>query len=181
MKKLYSLAFYALITPAITLGSGALLAAQDNSENHDLGEQSMGRDAAQETQNPEQDKDVTKSKYNTAGPTEQKPGDQAGLQNKGLMDSPPANGMAASGLMGTDLKTSGDERLGEIGDLIIDQDGKVVAVIVNVGGYLGTGEKHVAIDWNAVKMSGNADDRDLRVDMTRDDLQSATSYEKPND
>jgi|AZIH01.1.fsa_nt_gi sporulation protein YlmC with PRC-barrel domain len=181
MRKLYSLAFYALITPAISLGSGALLAAQGSSENPDLGEQDMGQDAAPETQNPEEENETIKSKYNTAGPTEQKPGDQSGMHNKGLMDSPPANGVAASDLIGTDLKTSGDESVGEIGDLIIDQDGKVVAVVVNVGGYLGMGEKYVIIDWNAVKMSGNADARDLRVDMTRDDLQSAPSYEKPND
>ncbi len=180
MQKLYSLAFYVLITPAITLGSGALLAAKGSSENPDLGEQEMGQDAAPETQNPEQDKEVTKSKYNTFESTEQKPGAQSGMQNKGLMDSAPANGMAASDLMGTDLKNSDDESVGEIGDLIIDQDGKVVAVVVNVGEYLGMGEKNVTIDWNAVKMSGNADDRDLRVDMTRDELQSAPEYRKQN-
>ncbi|NMT63869.1 hypothetical protein DIT72_09710 [Marinobacter orientalis] len=49
----------------------------------------------------------------------------------------------------------------------------MVAVVVSVGGFLGMGEKHVAINWDAVKMSGNPDDRDLRVDMTRDELQSA--------
>ncbi len=46
------------------------------------------------------------------------------------MESPPANGMAASDLIGPELKTSGDESVGEIGDLIIDQIGKVVAVVV---------------------------------------------------
>ncbi len=65
----------------------------------------------------------------------------------------------------------------EIGDLIIDQDGQVVAVVVNVGGFLGMGEKDVAIDWNKVKMSGNADDRDLRVDMTREELETASEFE----
>ncbi|PHQ27133.1 hypothetical protein CLH62_06030 [Marinobacter guineae] len=49
MKKLHSLAFYALITPVLTLGSGAVLAAQ-GSEDTDLGEQSMGQDADPETQ-----------------------------------------------------------------------------------------------------------------------------------
>ncbi len=180
MKKLHSLAFYALITPALTLGSVAVFAAQ-GSEDTDLGEQSMGQDADSETQSPEQDKEVTKSKYNTAEPTDQQTGEQSGMQNKGYLDSLPANGMAASDLIGTDLKTSGDESVGEINDLIIDQDGKVAAVVVNAGRYLGMGEKHVAIDWNAVKMSGNADDRDLRVDMTADALQSAPSYEKPAD
>lgn len=65
MKKLQSLLFYALLTPAIALSSGALLAAESSSEEPDLGEQSMGHDAAPETQSPEQDKEVTKSRYNS--------------------------------------------------------------------------------------------------------------------
>lgn len=181
MKKLHSLAFYALVVPAITLGSGALLAAQDSSENTDVGEQDMGHDAAPETQGSEQDKEVTKSKYNKSAQTDQKMGDQSGMQNKNYMDSPPANGMAASDLIGTDLKTSDDESVGEIDDLIIDQDGKVVGVVVNVGEFLGMGEKRIAIDWNAVKVSDTPEDRDLRVDMAREDLQSAPGYEKLDD
>ncbi|GGC59402.1 PRC-barrel domain-containing protein [Marinobacter halophilus] len=178
MKKLHSLLFYALLTPTITLGSGHLLAAQGSSEDTDLGEQSMGHDADPATQSPEHDKKVIKSKYNTAEPAGQNTGAQAGTQNRDNMASPPANGIAASDLIGAELKTTGDQSVGEISDLIIGQDGKVAAVVVNVGQYLGMGEKHVAIDWNAVKMSGNPDDRELRVEMTGEELQSAPSYEK---
>lgn len=180
MKKLHSLAFYALLTPAITLGSGALLAAQASSENTDLGEQSMGHDAETEMQGSQQGQDATKSSYNSDGAaqTDQKMGNQSGMPSKGFVKSAPADGMTASDLIGKDLKTSDDESLGEISNLIIDQDGKIVAVVVNVGGFLAIGEKDVAIEWNAVKMSGNPDDRELRVDMTRDDLESAPSYEK---
>ncbi len=97
MKTLHSLVFYALVTPAITLGSGALLAEQDSSDSRDVGEQSMGKDADPETQSSEQDKEVTKSKYNKTEQTEktekteqteqteqtdQEKGDQSGMQNK---------------------------------------------------------------------------------------------------
>ena len=181
MKKLHTLAFYVLVAPALTLGSGALLAAESNDEDTDIGEQSMGQDADPEKQSPEQDKEVTKSRYNADEPTDQKTDDQPGMQGMGHMESPPADGMAASDLIGRELKTSGDESVGEIGDLIIDRDGKVAAVLVNVGGFLGMGEKHVAIDWNAVEMSGNSEEQELRVDMTRDELESAPSYEKSDD
>ncbi len=140
MKKLHSLAFYALVTSIITLGSGAFFVAQASDETADLEKQSMG-----------------------------------------YMKSPPANSMMASDLIGTDLKASGGESVGEISDLIIDQDGKVGAFLVNVGGFLAMGEKRIAIDWNAVTMSGNTGDQDPQVDMTRDDLQSAPSYERLDD
>ncbi|NMT64366.1 PRC-barrel domain-containing protein [Marinobacter orientalis] len=181
MKKLHSLLFYALLTPAITLGSGAVLAAQGSSENTDMGEQSMGHDAAPAMQGPEHDKNVTKSRYNTDELADEKMGDPSRVQNKDYMNSLPTNGLVASDLIGAELKTSDDQSVGEIGDLIIDQDGRVAAVVVNAGGYLGMGEKHVAIGWNAVKISGNPDNPDLRVDMTADDLQSAPSYEKSPD
>jgi sporulation protein YlmC with PRC-barrel domain len=176
MRKLQLLAFYALLTPAITLGPGGLLAAQPSSETTDLGEQSMGHDAEPGKHGSQQDQNATKSRYNTAQ-TDQKPGDQSGTQNSIYMDSPPANGMVASALIGTDLKSSDGESAGRISDLIIDQNGKVEAVLVNTGGLLAMGEKRVAIDWKAIKRSASPDDQDLRVDMTRDDLQSAPGYE----
>ena len=86
--------FYALVTPAIALGSGALLAEQDSSDTKDVGEQSMGKDADPETQSAEHDKEVVKSKYNKTEKTEkaektektektdQEKGDQSGMQNK---------------------------------------------------------------------------------------------------
>ncbi|MCR8914068.1 PRC-barrel domain containing protein [Marinobacter panjinensis] len=172
MKKLHSLAFYALVAPAITLGSGAVLAAQASSENEDLGEQSMGQDADREKQSSQQNQDAMESSNKTAQ------SDQSGMKNQSYLGSAPPNGMQASDLIGTDLKTSGDESVGEIGDLIIDQDGKVMAVVVSVGGFLGMGEKHVAISWDKVQTSSNADDRDLRVDVTRDELESAPGFEK---
>lgn len=178
MKKLHSLAFYALVAPAITLGSGAVFAAQADSENKDLGEQSMGQDADQSKQSSKHGEDATKSSYNESAQSDQKTGDQSGMKDKGYMASAPAQGMQASDLIGSDLKTSGDESVGEIGDLIIDQDGKVVAVVVSVGGFLGMGEKHVAISWDQVQMSSNADDRDLRVDVTREELESAPGFKK---
>lgn len=180
MKKLHSFAFYALVTPAITLGSGTLLAAQSSSDSGAMQGQSVSQDADREMQSSQTGQDSMKSDTKSAQ-TEQKMGDQSGMQNKSYMDSPPTNGMAASDLIGTDLKTSGDESLGEIGDLIIDQDGKVAAVVVNIGGFLGMGEKNVAITWDNIKMSDNPDNRDLRVDMTRDELQSAPTYEQQDD
>lgn len=90
MKKLHSLAFYALFTPAITLGSGALLAEEDSSGDRDVGEQSMGHEAEPEEQNTEQHEEATKSKYNKSEQTtDQKSGDQSGMQSKGDKESTP--------------------------------------------------------------------------------------------
>lgn len=169
MKKLHSLAFYALVAPAITLGSGTVFAGQADSDNKDLGEQSMGHDAAPS----QQGQDATKSSYNKNAQSDHKEG---GMKNRGYLDSAPANGMQASNLIGADVKNSGNEEVGSISDLIIDQDGQVVGVVVGVGGFLGMGEKDVAIGWDDVRKSGTADEQELRIDVTREELEAASEF-----
>lgn len=178
MNKLHALAFYGLVAPAITLGSGAVFGAQTDSENKDVGEQSMGQDTDPAKQTSQQSEDATQSSDNKTAQSDPKADQQSGMKNQGYLASAPANGMQASELIGTELKTSGDESVGEIGDLIIDQNGQVVAVVVSVGGFLGMGEKHVAIEWDAVQMSATPDNQELRVDTTREELESAPNFEK---
>lgn len=90
MKKLHALAFYALITPAIALGSTALLASHHGSENKDLGEQDMDNHAKSGKQDSEHHKEAKKSKYNEANTTGQDDsdmGDQSGMKKKDDMES----------------------------------------------------------------------------------------------
>lgn len=99
MKKLHALAFYALIAPAITLGSTALLASHHGSENKDLGEQDMDDHAKPGEQNSEHHEEAKKSKYNKSDTTGQadkddrEMGDQSGMQKKDEMQSTSDNGM----------------------------------------------------------------------------------------
>ncbi len=90
MKKLHALAFYALITPAIALGSTALLAAHHGSENKDLGEQDMDTHAKPGKQDSEHHQEAKKSKYNeenAAGQDGSEMSDQSGMKEKDEMES----------------------------------------------------------------------------------------------
>jgi sporulation protein YlmC with PRC-barrel domain len=49
------------------------------------------------------------------------------------------------------IDTEGSE-LGMVEDIIVDQEGRLVAVLVGIGGFLGIGEKVVAIDTAAVRV-----------------------------
>ena len=84
----------------------------------------------------------------------------------------------ASHLIGADVQTANNEDIGDVSDLIIGSDGQVMAIVVSVGGFLGMGEKDVAIGWDHVKRSGTADDVELRVDVTRDELKAAPGFAK---
>ena len=51
----------------------------------------------------------------------------------------------ASNLIGKSVYNAQDEAIGDINDLVTDESGKVLAVLIGTGGFLGMGEKDVAI------------------------------------
>lgn len=69
------------------------------------------------------------------------------------------------------------QSVGDINDLVIDKQGNIVAVVVGVGGFLGIGEKDVAIPFKSLQMmrSGNNEER-IVVSVTRNDLTNAPAF-----
>lgn len=57
----------------------------------------------------------------------------------------------ASKLMGLDVYNEGNEKLGDINELILDKNGKVAAVVIGVGGFLGMGEHDIAVSMDKLK------------------------------
>jgi len=66
-----------------------------------------------------------------------------------------------------------NNKIGEIDDVLLSPDGKVNALIVGVGGFLGMGEKHVALPFNAVKHTTKDGKVYLTLDTTSDALKAA--------
>jgi hypothetical protein len=46
-----------------------------------------------------------------------------------------------------------DNKIGDVDDVLIDKEGRVTAVIIGVGGFLGMGEKDVAVPFSSVRAS----------------------------
>lgn len=56
-----------------------------------------------------------------------------------------------SKMIGLNVYNSSNEKLGDINELLTDQNGKIAAVVIGVGGFLGVGERDVAIPFDKVK------------------------------
>ena len=67
-------------------------------------------------------------------------------------------------------------RIGEINDAFVDKDGKVVAFIIGVGGFLGLGEKDVAVPFNSVHVTLKDSKPYLTMNTTKELLMNATGY-----
>jgi sporulation protein YlmC with PRC-barrel domain len=57
----------------------------------------------------------------------------------------------ASKLEGLDVYNPNNEKIGDISELLVDSSGKIQAVVVGVGGFLGIGERDVAIPMDQIK------------------------------
>lgn len=90
---------------------------------------------------------------------------------------------AAETLPATDTVQPGAEKdwddVGEINDVILGRDGQIKAVVLGVGGFLGMGEKNVAVPMQDVKFVKNGDgpnDFFLVVNANKDVLTNAPAY-----
>jgi sporulation protein YlmC with PRC-barrel domain len=120
--------------------------------------------------------------------------------------SPQPGQIMGSDLRGTRVYGANNESIGDISDLLLDKQGQVVAAIVGVGGFLGIGQKDVAVPFQALEIvpegaasgsgggtssspatTGSAGtagsgtgtmnpDRVVLRNMTRADLESAPSF-----
>jgi sporulation protein YlmC with PRC-barrel domain len=75
--------------------------------------------------------------------------------------------------------TAGDdaEEIGNISDLVFDESGQITAVVIGVGGFLGIGEKAVAVDFQSLEFTLAADNTERWVlPTTADALTAAPDF-----
>ncbi|GGC78375.1 PRC-barrel domain-containing protein [Vreelandella lutescens] len=97
----------------------------------------------------------------------------------------PENTFHSDSLTGNQVRSSveNDEDIGTINDLIIDEDGQIQAVVVGVGGFLGMGEKDVAIEWDSLELTKGEDGEEyvISVNASEEALQEAQEYDRDSD
>lgn len=81
-------------------------------------------------------------------------------------------------LVGNAVVNQQNEEIGSINQLIITQDGQIAAVVVGVGGFLGIGEKNVAVSWDQLQITQNPETQEMvaSVNMDRQQLEDAPEF-----
>src|ERR1017187_11016590 len=92
------------------------------------------------------------------------------------MSSLPTDSSTVTNYYKQDVYDKGQNSVGKIDDVLIDKSGKITALIVGVGGFLGAGEKDVALPFSAVSSEKKNDKWYLTVDETKDSLKNAAGY-----
>jgi sporulation protein YlmC with PRC-barrel domain len=80
-------------------------------------------------------------------------------------------------LIGLNVYNAANEKIGDINDLILASDGQITSAVIGVGGFLGMGEKLVAVPFSDLKFgrdsSGNAR---VSLSSTKEALEKAPDF-----
>lgn len=122
-------------------------------------------------------------------PLRQRAGDGGAVQDPNIQnptsnDAQPTvtvfDRLEVQGILGKEVRSGADENMGRIVDVIVDRSGQVRAAIIDFGGFLGVGNRKVAVAWNALRFPPDAKDPKkvsrIGLDLTRDQVQAAPEY-----
>jgi sporulation protein YlmC with PRC-barrel domain len=94
-----------------------------------------------------------------------------------ILSSIPTDAMTVTHWYKQNVYDPSDAKIGEIMDVLVDRDGKIVALIVGAGGFLGMGAKDVAVPVNAVQFKTKDNNKWYPVmNTTKDALKNAPGY-----
>lgn len=86
-----------------------------------------------------------------------------------------------SDLTGATVYSPQDEAIGDVNDVIVSRDGKVDGLVVGVGGFLGIGEKDVAIQMSEIKLMDTDTGIKLVMEANKDELAAAPEFKSKTD
>jgi len=85
-----------------------------------------------------------------------------------------ATDMRASKMIGTAVYDGSDQKIGSIGDLVVDRDGRVSEVVIGVGSFIGGGDKNIAVKFADLK---RGKDNRLVLNTTKDALKQMVAFD----
>ena len=85
----------------------------------------------------------------------------------------------AHGVLGRDVRSSTEQDMGHIVDVIVDRAGMVRAAVIDFGGFLGVGSRKIVVDWDALHFGRVANKGDsITLDLTKEQVIAAPEYQE---
>jgi hypothetical protein len=83
---------------------------------------------------------------------------------------------ASASILGKRVRAQDGEDLGRLVDILADREGRVRIAIIEFGGFLGVGNRRIAVDWSLLKFKPGDEDEPVTVDASRAKLQGTPEY-----
>jgi PRC-barrel domain len=83
--------------------------------------------------------------------------------------------LTVQAVLGREVRSVADENMGRIVDIIVDHSGQVRAAVIDFGGFLGVGNRKIAVDWSILRF-GSGEKSRVVVDLKRAQVKAAPEY-----
>jgi sporulation protein YlmC with PRC-barrel domain len=143
---------------ALLLATGSAFAAEDVAQPNAAQQKMVQPNAVQRNQ--------------AARPSEQ----TSTARSTEMIGTLPGEALPISDYYNQSVYDNRDSKIGDVNDLLLDKSGKINAVIIGVGGFLGVGEKNVAVPFSSLKVAEKNGSRYLVLETTKYALQTAPGY-----
>jgi hypothetical protein len=80
------------------------------------------------------------------------------------------------GVIGDEVVSPAGESMGRIIDVLVDQEGRPRAAVIDFGGFLGIGNRRIAVDWKSLHFPSSPAPGKVICDLTPDQIKAAPEY-----
>src|SRR5947209_3753663 len=99
-------------------------------------------------------------------------------------DAPPADQAIiytgeATSILGRAVRDPAGDSIGRIIDVLVDEAGRPRAAVIDTGGFMGVGNRHIAVAWTALHFQPSAEHGQILLELNADQLKSVPDYRKP--
>ena len=133
----------------------------------------------------ETETDMTETDMTETDMTETAPaaGATTGMIEREGYTTTPVTDLSTDEINGASVYGANDDNVGEIEDLVASDAGEIEQAVIGVGGFLGIGEKKVAVNFSDLQILSNEDGSDIRVyiSATEDELKALPEYQAPEE
>ena len=70
--------------------------------------------------------------------------------------------------------------IGRLVDILVDANGQPQAAVIDFGGFMGVGNRKIAVHWSALRFTPSDPKHKIAVDMTPDQIKAAPEFRNPN-
>jgi sporulation protein YlmC with PRC-barrel domain len=104
------------------------------------------------------------------------------MSNARMLREMPTDSVTVTDWYKQNVYDPSNNKIGEVMDVLVDKSGKVTSLILGVGGFLGAGEKDVAVPFESVHVTNKDNNKwYLVMNATKDDLKNAPGFKYDRD
>jgi PRC-barrel domain len=82
----------------------------------------------------------------------------------------------AESILGRQVTDASGKDLGRLVDVLVDENGRPQAAVIDFGGFMGVGNRKVAVHWSTLHFSPAQGKHIITLDMTPDQIKSAPEF-----